>query len=101
MLGAGEGRKMLRSAIGVQDDRVRTTRYGEAKHVRNLARLEGTTFAVTAPGPVLPIGQALVESGFWRPVLVDGRPGVTYERASDEHGNLRIELEGAEAAEAR
>ncbi|HUR54933.1 MAG TPA: hypothetical protein VMZ71_12445, partial [Gemmataceae bacterium] len=26
--------------VGARDGRVRTTRYGEAKHVRNLARLE-------------------------------------------------------------
>ena len=35
----------------------------------DLARLEGTTFAVTAPGPVLPIGQALVVELGGEPVL--------------------------------
>lgn len=39
LLGAGEGSKMRRAAIGARDGRVRTTRYGEAKHVRNEARL--------------------------------------------------------------
>lgn len=39
MLGAGEGSKMRRAAIGRRDGRVRTTRYGEAKHQHNHARL--------------------------------------------------------------
>lgn len=39
MLGAGEGPKMLRAGIGSRDGRVRTTRYGEAKHVRSPKRL--------------------------------------------------------------
>lgn len=38
-LGAGEGRKMRRAAIGRQDGRVRTTRYAQAKHVHNEERL--------------------------------------------------------------
>jgi hypothetical protein len=40
MLGAGEGRKMARAAIGARDMRVRTTRYVEAKNVHNTKRLE-------------------------------------------------------------
>ncbi len=49
---------------------------------------------VDASRPIVDAGlKALaVDSGM---PLVDGRPGVTYERASDEHGNLRLEAEGA------
>jgi 3-hydroxy-D-aspartate aldolase len=49
---------------------------------------------VEASRPIVDAGlKALaVDSGM---PLVDGRPGVTYERASDEHGNLRIAPEGA------
>lgn len=39
MLGAGEGRKMRRAAVGARDGRVRTTRFGQAKHVHNDTRL--------------------------------------------------------------
>lgn len=39
MLGAGEGRKMRRAEVGAKDGRVRTTRYGEAKHVWGEQRL--------------------------------------------------------------
>lgn len=37
----------------------------------DLARLEGTTFAVTAPGAVLPIGQALVVEMGGEPVIIE------------------------------
>lgn len=40
MLGAGEGRKMRRAEVGKKDGRVRTTRFGEAKHVHSDARLK-------------------------------------------------------------
>ncbi len=40
ILGAGEGKKMRRAATGKRDGRVRTTRFGEAKHVRNHGRLQ-------------------------------------------------------------
>lgn len=40
LLGAGEGRKMRRAGVGSRDGRVRTTRFHEAKHVRNDGRLE-------------------------------------------------------------
>lgn len=40
MLGAGEGRKMRRAMVGASDGRVRTTRFGEAKHVHNEGRLK-------------------------------------------------------------
>jgi len=40
VLGAGEGSKMRRASVGARDSRIRTTRFLEAKHVRNQARLE-------------------------------------------------------------
>ena len=51
----------------------------------DLARLEGTTFAVTAPGPVLPIGQALVvEMGGEPVVVVDDEARARYADALGE-----------------
>lgn len=45
-LGSGEGRKMRRAAVGASDGRIRTTRYFEAKTVRNQARLAARTRAL-------------------------------------------------------
>jgi 3-hydroxy-D-aspartate aldolase len=63
--------------------------FGQSLHV-----LATVMSRVEASRPIVDAGlKALaVDSGM---PLVDGRPGVTYERASDEHGNLRVELEGA------
>ncbi|GAB2471741.1 Rossmann-like and DUF2520 domain-containing protein [Xylanimonas ulmi] len=47
----------------------------------DLARLEGTTFAVTAPAAVLPIGQALVVEVGGEPVVVDEAARPLYDAA--------------------
>lgn len=65
----------------------------------DLARLAGTTFAVTAPAPVLPIGQALV-------VELDGEPVVVTEEARGlyhaalAHGANHLVVLVAQAAQA-
>ena len=50
----------------------------------DLARLEGTTFAVTAPGAVLPIGQALVVEMGGEPVVVADEARTLYASALGE-----------------
>ncbi|GAA1000556.1 Rossmann-like and DUF2520 domain-containing protein [Subtercola frigoramans] len=47
----------------------------------DIARLAGTYFAVTAPGPVLPIGQALVVEMGGEPVIVAERDRAAYAEA--------------------
>ncbi|QWT24193.1 DUF2520 domain-containing protein [Subtercola sp. PAMC28395] len=47
----------------------------------DIARLAGTYFAVTAPGPVLPIGQALVVEMGGEPVIVAERDRTAYAEA--------------------
>ncbi|CAN5215503.1 hypothetical protein BH09ACT6_BH09ACT6_06120 [soil metagenome] len=47
----------------------------------DIARLAGTHFAVTAPGPVLPIGQALVVEMGGEPVIVAERDRAAYAEA--------------------
>lgn len=47
----------------------------------DLARLAGTSFAVTAPAPVLPIGQALVVEMGGEPVVVGERDRAAYAEA--------------------
>ncbi|KQZ09153.1 oxidoreductase [Agromyces sp. Root1464] len=49
----------------------------------DLARLPGTWFAVTAPAPVLPIGQALVVEMGGEPVIVAERDRAAYGEAID------------------
>ena len=56
----------------------------------DLARLEGTTFAVTAPGAVLPIGQALVVEMGGEPVVVDDEARPLYANALSEATELSL-----------
>ncbi|SDS16052.1 Predicted oxidoreductase, contains short-chain dehydrogenase (SDR) and DUF2520 domains [Paraoerskovia marina] len=65
----------------------------------DLARLEGTTFAVTAPGPVLPIGQALVVEIGGEPVVVDEAARGLYH-AGLAHGANHLVVLVAQAAQA-
>ncbi len=65
----------------------------------DLARLEGTTFAVTAPGPVLPIGQALVVELGGEPVVVAEESRGLYHAAL-AHGANHLVVLVAQAAQA-
>ncbi|WP_425955982.1 Rossmann-like and DUF2520 domain-containing protein [Xylanimonas sp. McL0601] len=65
----------------------------------DLARLEGTTFAVTAPGAVLPIGQALVVEIGGEPVVVDEAARPLYHAAL-AHGADHLVVLVAQAAQA-
>ena len=49
----------------------------------DLSRLEGSTFAVTGPGPVLPIGQALVVEMGGEPFVVAEADRAAYGEAID------------------
>jgi predicted short-subunit dehydrogenase-like oxidoreductase (DUF2520 family) len=65
----------------------------------DLSRLEGATFAVTAPGPVLPIAQALVVELGGEPAVVaeDARP---LYHAALAHGANHLVVLVAQAAQA-
>nr|WP_246256480.1 DUF2520 domain-containing protein [Isoptericola halotolerans] len=65
----------------------------------DLARLIGCTFAVTAPGPVLPIGQALVVEIGGEPVVVDESARGLYHAAL-AHGANHLVVLVAQAAQA-
>lgn len=65
----------------------------------DLSRLEGTTFAVTAPGPVQPIGQALVVELGGEPVIIDERDRGLYH-AGLAHGANHLVVLVAQAAQA-
>ncbi|MCL1872098.1 MAG: DUF2520 domain-containing protein [Promicromonosporaceae bacterium] len=65
----------------------------------DLARLEGTTFAVTAPAVVLPIGQALVVEIGGEPVVVDEAARPLYHAAL-AHGADHLVVLVAQAAQA-
>ncbi|MFI2753098.1 Rossmann-like and DUF2520 domain-containing protein [Cellulomonas sp. P22] len=65
----------------------------------DLSRLEGTTFAVTAPGPVLPIGQALVVEMGGEPVVVAEEARGLYHAAL-AHGANHLVVLVAQAAQA-
>jgi predicted short-subunit dehydrogenase-like oxidoreductase (DUF2520 family) len=65
----------------------------------DLARLEGTTFAVTAPAVVQPIGQALVVEVGGEPVIVDEAARPLYHAAL-AHGAEHLVVLVAQAAEA-
>ncbi|WP_036967229.1 Rossmann-like and DUF2520 domain-containing protein, partial [Promicromonospora kroppenstedtii] len=65
----------------------------------DLARLEGCTFAVTAPAPVLPIGQALVVEIGGEPVVVAEHARGLYHAAL-AHGANHLVVLVAQAAQA-
>jgi predicted short-subunit dehydrogenase-like oxidoreductase (DUF2520 family) len=65
----------------------------------DLARLEGCTFAVTGPAPVLPIGQALVVEIGGEPVIVDEQLRGLYH-AGLSHGANHLVVLVAQAAQA-
>ncbi|MGW6130107.1 Rossmann-like and DUF2520 domain-containing protein [Cellulomonas sp. NPDC055163] len=65
----------------------------------DLARLVGCTFAVTAPGPVLPIGQALVVEVGGEPVVVAEEARPLYHAAL-AHGANHLVVLVAQAAQA-
>ncbi len=65
----------------------------------DLARLAGTTFAVTAPAPVLPIGQALVVELEGEPVVVAEEARTLYHAAL-AHGANHLVVLVAQAAQA-
>ena len=65
----------------------------------DLSRLEGTTFAVTAPGPVQPIGQALVVELGGEPVIIDEGDRGLYHAAL-AHGANHLVVLVAQAAQA-
>jgi predicted short-subunit dehydrogenase-like oxidoreductase (DUF2520 family) len=65
----------------------------------DLARLEGCTFAVTAPAPVQPIGQALVVEIGGEPVIVDEQLRGLYHAAL-AHGANHLVVLVAQAAQA-
>ncbi|WP_277211309.1 Rossmann-like and DUF2520 domain-containing protein [Isoptericola croceus] len=65
----------------------------------DLARLEGCTFAVTAPAAVLPIGQALVVEIGGEPVVVDETARGLYHAAL-AHGANHLVVLVAQAAQA-
>lgn len=63
----------------------------------DLARIEGATFAVTAPAPVLPIGQALVVEIGGEPIVLDeGARGLYH--AALAHGANHLVVLVAQAA---
>lgn len=64
----------------------------------DLSRLEGATFAVTAPTPVLPIGQALVVEIGGEPVIVDESARGLYHAAL-AHGANHLVVLVAQAAQ--
>ncbi|MBD5786699.1 DUF2520 domain-containing protein [Cellulosimicrobium terreum] len=65
----------------------------------DLSRLEGTTFAVTGPAPVLPIGQALVVEVGGEPVVVGEESRGLYHAAL-AHGANHLVVLVAQAAQA-
>lgn len=65
----------------------------------DLSRLDGTTFAVTAPGPFLPIGQALVVELGGEPVVLDEDKRGLYH-AGLAHGANHLVVLVAQAAAA-
>lgn len=65
----------------------------------DLSRLEGTTFAVTAPGPVLPIGQALVVEIGGEPVVIAEQDRALYHAAL-AHGANHLVVLVAQAGQA-
>lgn len=65
----------------------------------DLSRLEGTTFAVTAPGPVQPIGQALVVELGGEPVIIAEQDRGLYHAAL-AHGANHLVVLVAQAAQA-
>lgn len=65
----------------------------------DLGRLSGCTFAVTAPGPVLPIGQALVVEIGGEPVIVAEADRPLYHAAL-AHGANHLVVLVAQAAQA-
>lgn len=65
----------------------------------DLSRLEGTTFAVTGPAPVLPIGQALVVEVGGEPVVVAEESRGLYHAAL-AHGANHLVVLVAQAAQA-
>ncbi|WP_402468255.1 Rossmann-like and DUF2520 domain-containing protein [Isoptericola aurantiacus] len=65
----------------------------------DLSRLEGCTFAVTAPAAVLPIGQALVVEVGAEPVVVDEAARGLYHAAL-AHGSNHLVVLVAQAAQA-
>lgn len=65
----------------------------------DLARLVGCTFAVTAPGPVLPIAQALVVELGGEPVVIDEARRPLYHAALSHAANHLVVLV-AQAAQA-
>jgi len=65
----------------------------------DLSRLEGTTFAVTAPGPVLPIGQALVVEIGGEPVIIAEEDRALYHAAL-AHGANHLVVLVAQAGQA-
>ncbi|PRZ08185.1 putative short-subunit dehydrogenase-like oxidoreductase (DUF2520 family) [Isoptericola sp. CG 20/1183] len=65
----------------------------------DLARLTGCTFAVTGPGAVLPIGQALVVEIGGEPVVVDEAARGLYHAAL-AHGSNHLVVLVAQAAQA-
>jgi len=65
----------------------------------DLARLVGCSFAVTAPGPVLPIGQALVVEIGGEPVVLDEDARGLYHAAL-AHGANHLVVLVAQAAQA-
>jgi len=64
----------------------------------DLSRLEGATFAVTAPTPVLPIGQALVVELGGEPVIIDDSQRGLYHAAL-AHGANHLVVLVAQAAQ--
>lgn len=64
----------------------------------DLSRLEGATFAVTAPAPVLPIGQALVVEIGGEPVILDESARGLYHAAL-AHGANHLVVLVAQAAD--
>lgn len=65
----------------------------------DLSRLVGATFAVTAPAPVLPIGQALVVEIGGEPVVIEERDRGLYHAAL-AHGANHLVVLVAQAAQA-
>lgn len=65
----------------------------------DLSRLEGCTFAVTAPAPVLPIGQALVVEMGGEPVVLDESVRPLYHAAL-AHGANHLVVLVAQAGQA-
>ncbi|WP_081861756.1 DUF2520 domain-containing protein [Cellulomonas sp. HZM] len=65
----------------------------------DLSRLEGCSFAVTGPAPVLPIGQALVVEVGGEPVVVDEEARGLYHAAL-AHGANHLVVLVAQAAQA-